>query len=195
MPFITPLSVRLTAALFAAYTIGGVSPGWWLVRRAGGGDLRKQGSGATGATNAGRLLGDRGFLIVLALDAAKGALALVIARLLVPDSPWYVLGFPAAVAGHIWPVWLGFCGGRGAATLLGASLVMHPQLPLAGLVPGLILLAFTGKRFLAGATAFAATLLLMWWMLPSVPERVAYLAASGMVLLAHRNSVAKHLPL
>jgi glycerol-3-phosphate acyltransferase PlsY len=195
MPFITPLSARLTAALLAAYALGGISPGWLLVRRAGGGDLRKQGSGATGATNAGRMLGDRVFLIVLVLDAAKGALALAIARLLVPDSPWYVLGFPAAVAGHIWPVWLGFRGGRGAAVLLGASLVMHPLLPLAGLAPGLALLALTGKRFLAGATAFAATLLLMWWMLPSVSERVAYLAASGLVLLAHRDSVAKHLPL
>jgi glycerol-3-phosphate acyltransferase PlsY len=194
MLFPAPLPVRLAAAVVAAYAIGGVSPGWLLVRRAGGGDLRAQGSGATGATNAGRLLGDRGFLLVLILDAAKGALALIAARLLASDSPWFVLGVPAAVAGHIWPVWLGFRGGRGAAPLLGASLAMHPQLPLAGLVPGIAILALTGKRFLAGAIAFATTLILMWWLLENGPQRIAYLTAYVLVLLAHRGSVAKHLP-
>lgn len=186
---------RLAAALAAAYALGGVSPGWWLVRRAGSGDVRTQGSGGTGATNVGRVLGERGFLAVLALDAAKAALAVLGARLLAPGSPWHVLALPAVIAGHIWPVWLGFRGGRGAAPLLGGSLAMRPALPLSGVALGLTVIFLTRNRFLGGLVAFVSTLVLMGWILPSPPERAAYLLACGLVVLAHRDHFAKYLPL
>src|SRR5580658_10788350 len=146
MPYAFLPSAWLALALVAAYVLGGVSPGWLAVRLAGGGDVRARGSGTTGATNAGRVLGDRGFILVLALDALKGGVAVEIARVLAPASPWAVLAVPAVVAGHIWPIWLGFRGGRGAAPLLGCCIALSPWLALGSVLPGLALLAATKQR-------------------------------------------------
>src|SRR5580704_10187671 len=161
MPYASLSSAWLAVALIAAYALGGISPGWWIVRRAGGGDIRARGSGTTGATNVGRVLGERGFLAVLALDALKGGCAVAGARVLVPASPWSVLAFPAVVAGHIWPIWLGFRGGRGAGPLLGGCIALSVYLALCSVVAGLAILAATRQRFLAGAVAFTASVVFM----------------------------------
>ncbi len=110
----------------AAWLLGGVSPGYWLVRLRTGGDVRAQGSGATGATNAARALGRGGFVVVLALDALKGAVAAGGARLAGLGGGWEFAAGAAVVAGHVWPVQLGFKGGRGFGPLLGAWLVLAP---------------------------------------------------------------------
>jgi glycerol-3-phosphate acyltransferase PlsY len=125
----------LALALLLAYALGCFSPGWWLVRRKIGGDLRALGSGVTGATNAARVLGPRTGFLVLALDAAKAALAVLLARWLAPADAWHVLALPAVVAGHIWPAPLRFRGGRGAGPLLGGCLALNPLFALAAGAP------------------------------------------------------------
>lgn len=187
MPYAPFPLVRLALVVAGAYALGGLSPGWWLVRKAGAGDIRDQGSGRTGATNARRVLGERAFGIVLLLDALKGAAAVAAARFLAPGDPWSALALPAAIAGHIWPVWLGFRGGRGGGPLLGGTLVLHWQVVAASALIGLPLGALARRRFVAGVSAFATSLVAIWWMLPGRPERVAYLAGAGLVVLAHRS--------
>lgn len=175
------------ALLIAAYLLGGLSPGWWLVRRKTGVDLRAQGSGVTGATNAGRVLGPRGFALVLGLDAAKGALAVLGAHQLAPGAPWAALALPAVVAGHIWPVWLRFQGGRGAAPLLGGVLALAWPVGLGATALGLAAGAVVRQKFAAGATAFVTAVPLAWWLVPAAPGRTAFGLAWLLVLLAHRD--------
>lgn len=112
--------------VLASYFLGGLSAGYWLVRWRTGADVRAQGSGATGATNVGRLLGRTGFALTLLLDAGKAALAVLAARHFeLGQLGEHACGL-AALAGHVWPAQLGFRGGKGVAPLLGAWLVLQP---------------------------------------------------------------------
>ena len=191
-----PAPVWLVPALVvAAYGLGGISPGWWLARRTAGVDLRTAGSGATGASNAGRVLGRRGYVAVLILDTIKGMTAVYGARWLAPQSPWAMLVAPAVVAGHIWPLWLGFRGGRGAATLMGDCLAMHWAIVPLAWIPGLALGALTRSGFAARAVAFLASLAIGEWLLPGRAARVSLLLAWLLVLAAHRSHFSKKLSL
>lgn len=176
----------LAAALCIGYLLGCLSPGWWLVRRATGSDLRHIGSGGTGATNAGRVLGERGFAFVLVLDTAKAAVAVLVARALVPADPWHALALPAAVAGHIWPAHLRFRGGRGAAPLLGGCVALNPWFVVAASVPAVVVGGIVRRRFAATVAAALGGIVAAWWLLPGTADRVAFAAAVGLVILAHR---------
>ena len=106
-------------------------------------DVRDYGSGKTGFTNALRSLGMAPALLVVAVDIAKGAAPVLIGRLIF-DDPWSTaLGGVAAVAGHSWPLFAGFRGGRGVATAFGAFLAMAPLAALLMLVAGAGVLAVT----------------------------------------------------
>ncbi|HVW20109.1 MAG TPA: glycerol-3-phosphate acyltransferase [Opitutaceae bacterium] len=181
-----PPAWLLPLLLAGAYALGGISPGWFLVRLSGGGDVRRQGSGATGATNVGRLLGVKGFILVLALDAAKGAIAVIGVRLLDPGTPWAALALPAVIAGHIWPPWLRFQGGKGAGPLLGGCLALDWAGTLASVVIGILAGLAARNRFLAGAVAYAANLALLLWRIKIPQVRISYLFGWVLVLLAHR---------
>jgi acyl phosphate:glycerol-3-phosphate acyltransferase len=195
MPSALSPELALAATLAGAYALGGLSPGWWLVRRFGGGDIRAHGSGKTGATNARRVLGERGFAAVLLLDAVKGAAAVLAARWLEPSQPWAALALPAVVAGHIWPVWLGFRGGRGGGPLLGGCFALSWQLAAASIAAGLLVGGLARRRFLAGVTAVAFSLAAVWWLIPGGPARVSFVAAAALVVLAHRSYLGKPLKL
>jgi glycerol-3-phosphate acyltransferase PlsY len=116
--------------LIAAYLLGSIPFGYLIVRAKEGGDVRESGSGGTGATNVTRRAGKSAGIITLLLDAAKGGLAIYLARkFLTPDfgMNWWVAGAAVmAMAGHIFPVWLGFRGGKGVATGVGVFLGLSP---------------------------------------------------------------------
>lgn len=116
-----PLIVLLTAVL--AYLLGSVPFGIVITRAMGLGDLRKIGSGNIGATNVLRTGNKPAALATLILDAGKGGIAVLIARALVGQDAALVAGL-AAFAGHLFPVWLGFKGGKGVATFLGTLLAL-----------------------------------------------------------------------
>src|SRR5437868_14160024 len=114
--------------IFPGYLFGSVPFGLLLTRLAGLGDVRNIGSGNIGATNVLRT-GNKGLAAAtLLLDAAKGAGAVLIARAIWPDLP-QAEGIAAigAFLGHLYPVWLGFKGGKGVATLIGIVLALHWQ--------------------------------------------------------------------
>ena len=181
----------LALALLLAYALGCFSPGWWLVRRKTGGDLRAHGSGVTGATNAARVLGPRTGFLVLALDTAKAALAVLLARWLAPAAAWHVLALPAVVAGHIWPAPLRFRGGRGAGPLLGGCLALHPLFALAAGAPAALAAVFTRRSFVLAVAATLGGIAAAAWLLPGREARVAFAAAVALVLLAHRDRLPK----
>ena len=117
--------VILTALLLLAigYLLGSIPSGYLAGRWCKGIDLRELGSGSTGATNVLRQVGKGPALVVFVIDVATGAAAVLIAGSRLPGSDWIqVLAGLTALAGHIWPVWLGFKGGKAVATGLGMFL-------------------------------------------------------------------------
>jgi glycerol-3-phosphate acyltransferase PlsY len=171
----------------AAYVLGGVSPGYWLVRLRTGADVRTQGSGATGATNAARMLGRGGFALVLLLDALKGALAALGAPAVGIDGGWEFATGVAVVAGHVWPLQLGFRGGRGMAPLLGAWLVLGPFAIGICLLAAGVVWAISRRRIFAGL--FGALLLpaATWWETRSTPATMLAGITFCVVAIAHRS--------
>jgi acyl phosphate:glycerol-3-phosphate acyltransferase len=122
--------------LAAAYLIGAIPVGVLVARLAGGVDIRRHGSGNIGATNVLRTLGPVAAVTTLLGDIAKGYLATWVAGAAAGGAPiWVGAGAVAAVVGNCWPVFLGFRGGKGVATGLGAFLRAAPLaiLPAAGL--------------------------------------------------------------
>ena len=136
------------AALLVGYLLGSLPTAWLAARYLigqKGADIRQVGDGNAGAGNIGHLYGGRWGYAVGAVDIGKGAAAVLAGNLLAGDlpvggvAPGMVAGI-AALAGHIWPVWLGFRGGRGAATAVGVTggVLTLPTLALA--LPALLLL-------------------------------------------------------
>lgn len=117
--------IGITLAV-AAYLVGSVSPSYLLVRFKTGEDVRQTGSRNAGTLNTYHRLGIAGGLTVLAVDAGKGALAVLVPTL-VGAPAWTIFATaPLVLVGHNWPVWLQFRGGKGAAVLLGLSLTLFP---------------------------------------------------------------------
>ncbi|MDO9488337.1 MAG: glycerol-3-phosphate acyltransferase, partial [Sphingomonadaceae bacterium] len=109
----------------AGYLLGSIPFGLLLTAAAGGGDIRKIGSGNIGTTNVLRT-GRKGLAAAtLILDAGKGAAAVLLARHFAPDTNMDVVAGIAAFLGHLYPVWLGFKGGKGVATMLGVTLAVY----------------------------------------------------------------------
>lgn len=136
----------------AAYLVGSVSPSYLLVRFKTGEDVRQTGSRNAGTLNTYHRLGMTGGLVVLALDAGKGGLA-VLAPTIVGAPGWAVFATaPLVLIGHNWPVFLRFRGGKGAAVLLGVSLGLFPAVTAVCLIPvALVMVLF--RNVVLGAAA------------------------------------------
>lgn len=121
----------------AGYLLGSIPFGFLLARRLAGVDVRHTGSGNIGATNVSRAAGRSLGLLTLLLDAAKGGIptAAAVAFLGSPGAPgsWAAATGVAALLGHVFPVWLGFRGGKGVATALGVFLALTPLAALLAL--------------------------------------------------------------
>ncbi|HVA23715.1 MAG TPA: glycerol-3-phosphate 1-O-acyltransferase PlsY, partial [Chloroflexota bacterium] len=125
----------------AGYLIGSI-PNGYLIGRVLGVDPRTRGSGKTGASNVLRTMGPKASAAVLLCDMAKGAAAVALARLFFRDVlEAQVVAGVAAIIGHVLPVFIGFRGGRGVATALGAMLVISPLVGLVALISGLLIIA------------------------------------------------------
>jgi len=161
MPPITtdPTLLILTAVL--AYLLGSVPFGIVITRAMGLGDLRQIGSGNIGATNVLRTGNQRAALATLILDAAKGGVAVLIARWLMAEDAGQVAGL-AAFLGHLFPVWLKFKGGKGVATFLGILLALSWQVGLAVCATWAIAAAVTRTSSIAALIAAATTAM---WMI------------------------------
>jgi glycerol-3-phosphate acyltransferase PlsY len=123
MPEIVSPPLVLLAVAALSYLLGSIPFGIVITRMMGLGDIRKIGSGNIGATNVLRTGNKPAALLTLILDSGKGGFAVLAARALVGEDAAQVAGF-FAFLGHLWPVWLGFKGGKGVATFLGVVLAL-----------------------------------------------------------------------
>lgn len=187
-----PSSVAVLLLILLAYLIGSVS-GSLMLGRMRGVDIRTQGSGNAGGTNAFRTQGWRFALGVVLVDVGKGALAVWLAlRLgsqLMPGIGY--LSALAAVVGHVWPLWHRFRGGKGVATLLGALLILWPaSLPWLLLVWLLVLVA---GGYVGLASVVAVACLLPLALLGEVDAaRIGFACAATLVVVfAHRGNLQR----
>ena len=182
--------------LLFAYLIGSVS-GSLVLGRLRGVDIRTQGSGNAGGTNAFRTQGAKFALGVVLVDIGKGALAAWLALRFAPlDGPLSprALGFLAAFAaamGHVWPVWHGFRGGKGVGTLLGGLAVLWPLALLPLFAVWLGVLVATGYVGLASIIATACLIPLAWWLQMDRATQMFAIAAALLVLFTHRVNVRR----
>ena len=175
--------------ILLAYLIGGISPGYLLVRILLDTDLRTVGSGSLGATNVGRVLGKKGFYFTLAADILKGALMVWLARWL-EFSPGVVAAVAVVViAGHIWPLWHHFHGGKGIATGFGAFVTLDYKIALFGVAVLLVTYMMT-RRFLPSWVFTLVVLPPLAYTLDYPMTVVASLIpAVAIIIFAHKENI------
>ena len=181
--------------LLLGYLLGSLPSGFLAGKWCKGIDLRTIGSGSTGATNVLRNVGKKPALVVFLVDVAKGAAAVLLAGALTQSNPlndWIqVLAGLAALAGHIWPVWLGFKGGKAVATGLGLFLGLAWPVGLACF--GVFMAVFSLSRIVSLASVVAAVSLpvLMAAGSDSNADLVVALVAMLLVLWRHRSNIQR----
>lgn len=177
----------LLAALLG-YLLGSIPFGLLLTRVAGVDDVRKIGSGNIGATNVLRT-GNKGLAAAtLLLDLAKGLVAVGVAKLAWPDTEG--LAAIAAIAGHCFPMWLGFRGGKGVATAGGVCFGLAWPIGLAYGLVWLAALALTRISSLAGMSAAIAAPIAAW--IGGYPHYAPWLAAIALLILfLHRANIGR----
>lgn len=180
-PMDTPLPLLLAACL--GYLLGSIPFGLLLTRAAGLGDIRQIGSGNIGATNVLRTGNKKLAAATLVLDGAKGAAA-VIAGLYLAGPDGMFAGGLACVLGHLFPVWLGFKGGKGVATGFGVLIAANP---LAGIALGAVWLGMVRLTRISSAGALSAFLVAPVLMWAAAPPPLALLALCIAVLVFARH--------
>jgi glycerol-3-phosphate acyltransferase PlsY len=188
-------------SILLSYLLGAVPFGWLMARLLKGVDIREIGSGNIGATNAMRALGKPLGLVAFLLDFAKGAVPVLLVAPAFSEDPGNtglaVLSAAAAVCGHVWPVYLGFKGGKAVATGFGALCALDLPTALIGgavWVVVIVLTRFTGLASCAMGVAFPVA---AWWRASrgEVAGEVAFGAAllTLLILVRHRSNMARML--
>ncbi|MBK6313549.1 MAG: glycerol-3-phosphate 1-O-acyltransferase PlsY [Blastocatellia bacterium] len=163
-------------SLAVAYILGAVPFGYVIVRLTSGQDVRGGGSGSIGATNVTRTAGLKAGALTYLLDVAKGMAAVAIMLQFTSEPVWLGLAAAATILGHVFPVFLGFKGGKGVATGVGAYLIIAPLAVLTTLVVWAVI--FWRWRMVSVASIVATALVPVWvllwygWVWPR-PDAVA----------------------
>ena len=180
-----------TLVVAAAYLIGAIPFGYLLVRLRSGKDVREMGSGNIGATNVLRTTGRALGVLTLLLDIAKGAFAVWLADYLTHGSMfWMTMAALAVMAGHAFPVFLKFKGGKAVASFVGAFLYLTPAPLLATLL--LFVLTVAVSRYISLGSIVAAGLFpLAVWLIEHPPYYVvlAALVSGGFIVYRHRGNI------
>ncbi|HKQ94818.1 MAG TPA: glycerol-3-phosphate 1-O-acyltransferase PlsY [Aestuariivirgaceae bacterium] len=180
--------IHLLAALLG-YLCGSIPFGLVLTRVAGMGDIRAIGSGNIGATNVLRT-GSKGLAaLTLLLDLAKGFVAVLIAGWAWGDDAALIAGV-AAFMGHIFPVWLGFRGGKGVATYIGVLFGLNWQLAIAFLAVWLAV-AFLGRRSSLSALAAASAVPILSFIMGEARLAAVTLVLGAILFFTHRENVRR----
>lgn len=191
--------------LILAYLIGSIASAVWIGKIFFNVDVREFGSGNSGATNAFRILGKPAGITVLLMDSSKGWLSVQMAYVLqyfdfthyIPGTAAYVdlqlaLGI-AALIGHIFPIYVGFRGGKGIATLLGIILAIHPYAALYSL--GIFLVVFLVTRYVSLSSMIASLsfpIVVIWVFEATIPSLVIFsLLIAILVLITHQKNIER----
>jgi glycerol-3-phosphate acyltransferase PlsY len=182
----------IVLAAVAAYLVGAIPVGYLVARVFGVTDIRRHGSGNVGATNVLRTAGRLPGLATLAGDIAKGWIAVALAGRIGGDTPSALAaGAVAAVVGNCWSVFLGFRGGKGVATGLGALLRLTPLVTLAALPVFVVVVVTT--RFVSLGSLFGAACVPFGALALGAPRAtvIGAVAVAAIVVWRHRENIAR----
>jgi len=189
MPSLTGQGLDLLLGALLGFFLGSVPFGYVLVKLRTGKDVRDFGSGNTGATNVGRVLGRNAGMAVLLADALKGLAAVLLAAFIGPAAP--AAAAFGAVAGHCYSPWLRGRGGKGVATMFGAFVALAP---LCAAVAAVVLAAFAAmtRTMSAGSLAAAVALVVSsWWLALPAATTLAALLSGTLVIWRHRGNIQR----
>ena len=179
--------------ILIAYVLGAIPFGYLLTRISTGKDVRTEGSGNIGATNVLRSAGRGAAIATLVLDMAKGYAAVWIAANLTDGSAgWSADAALAVMAGHAFPIFLGFKGGKAVATFTGAFLYLTPIAALAGIIVFVIAVVVT--RYVSAASILAAaTFPIGVWLIEHTSLNVVLVAliAAAIVVYRHKGNMSR----
>lgn len=177
------------AIVLIAYIIGTIPFGVMVARWMGSPDPRTRGSGNIGCTNVLRVAGKRAAALTLLMDATKGALAVWAAGAMMGTTAWAEASGIAAVAGHMFPLWTRFRGGKGVATGIGALLVLSPITAFA--LMGLWMLVLSVTRYVSVASVIAAAVLPLAATFLRAGSAVFAYTVAAMIILRHRENLIR----
>jgi acyl phosphate:glycerol-3-phosphate acyltransferase len=203
------IALKFLAVILIGYILGSIPNGVIVSKLSGKGDVRKWGSGKTGATNVLRAVGKKAAALVLILDMAKGALAVFLAGL-VMQSDYLVVGnntvWPivhtarvvaaiAAIGGHNWPIFLGFKGGRGVSTFMGGLAALCPVAAVFSgevFIIGAGLTRYASFASIAGIVGSSALMVPMTFYSGFPVEYLLYTVLSGaLIIYMHRDNIQR----
>ena len=187
--------LQIAIAIVMGYLIGSIPTGYLIVKAKTGQDIRKVGSGSTGATNVKRGLGKKWFFIVMLLDAIKGALPVVLAILFLHAYSQYgltpVAAAVAVLLGHSKSVFLGFTGGKSVASGVGTILALNP---LVGLSVAVIwgIITWVSKYVSLGSIIALAVSPFIMWAFKQPAGYIAYCALGAVYIIwLHRENIKR----
>lgn len=196
------LGLLLAGVAVASYAIGSISSGYLVGKIYRNVDLRRVGSGSTGATNTFRTLGPGAGVLVALFDIAKGVLAVWVARAVIPSPPDLVhlaqaVAAAGAVIGHCWPAFLEGRGGRGVATAFGGLVFIATPAWIGAVLAFFLALAVTRIVSLSSLASVVGgvggyVLLAALGMTPFHPATLAFtLVAGGIIVWRHRPNIER----
>lgn len=192
----TGILIIVGMVILAAYLIGSIPTGYIIVKLKTGKDIRTIGSGSTGATNVKRVLGKKWFFTVMLLDAFKGALPVILAKLYAGPVDgiglFPVLAAVAVIIGHSKPIFLQFKGGKSVASGIGTILALNWQVGLMLAVIWGIITYFTKYVSVGSITALAISPFLMHYLGHAPLGYTAYCALGAVyIIYLHRQNIAR----
>jgi glycerol-3-phosphate acyltransferase PlsY len=189
MPEFTSVPLALILVALLSYLLGSVPFGVLITRLLGLGDLRSIGSGNIGATNVLRTGNRAAALATLLLDAGKGGIAVLIARALLGSDAAQIAAL-FSFLGHLYPVWLGFRGGKGVATFLGTLIALAWPVGLAACASWA--LGFAASRISSLSALVAAVLAAFWAAILGHSDMVVLIAIlAALICWRHRANIER----
>lgn len=173
----------------AAYLLGSISSAIIVCRLLGLPDPRGQGSGNPGATNVLRIGGKKAAAITLIGDMLKGLVPVLIAKFLGASVTVQAIVAVAAFLGHLYPIFFGFRGGKGVATVLGVLLGLHWQVGLLTIATWLVIAKLFKISSLAALLSILVTPLYMYWLIPEKSLIIAILFMGALMFWRHRSNI------
>lgn len=179
----------LIAMLALAYCMGSVSTAILVSRALSLSDPREVGSGNPGATNVLRYAGKKAAAVTLLGDALKGVIPVLVARALDIEPPALTLIGAAAFLGHLYPVFYGFRGGKGVATILGVTLALNLHIGLTFIAVWLLMAAALRYSSLAALSATVAMPISAWFFGERPGAIAIYAAMAALIIWRHRSNI------
>ena len=187
------IGVKVLVCALVAYLIGSIPTGYLIVKGKTGQDIRTVGSGSTGATNVKRVLGKKWFFIVMILDAIKGALPVVLAKILLPEAYglYAVIASIMVILGHSKPIFLQFKGGKSVASGVGTILALNPIVGASIAIIWAIITYISKYVSLGSIIALGISPVLMYLFKNPIGYVVYCLIAAIYIVYLHRENIVR----